>query len=165
MVDLGLFDGENDELTRGFIVRMSPQKSRHAGAAQFLNHFFVQALVPEGRASVRVQLPLAVTADSEPEPDVALVAAGTYRDHHPENAFLVIEVAETSLAIDREKANVYAEGGIPEYWLVDTAHEGVEVRSDVVDGVYTRLTPYRRGETLKAGAFPDLAVPVGDLLG
>jgi Uma2 family endonuclease len=165
MVDLGLFDNEKIELLKGFIVRMSPQKSRHASAVQYLTHFFVQALAPTGRASVRVQLPLAATVDSEPEPDVALVAAGAYRDHHPESAFLVIEVAETSLAVDREKADVYAEGGIPEYWLVDTVHERVEVRTDIVDGVYTRVTPYRRGETLAPAAFPDISLPVSDLLG
>src|SRR5438477_12516626 len=98
MVEMGLFENEKVELLRGFIVRISPQKSRHAGAVQFLNHFFVQALVPSGWAAVRVRLPLAVGPDSEPEPDVALVPVGAYRDHHPDAAFLVIEVAETSLA-------------------------------------------------------------------
>ena len=165
MVELGLFDNEKVELLRGFIVRMSPQKSRHAGAVQYLTHFFVQALLPTGRASVRVQLPIAVGPDSEPEPDIALVPMGGYRDRHPETAFLVIEVAETSLAADRDKADVYSEGGIAEYWIVDTVHDLVEVRTDVVDGVYTRVTPYRRGEIVAPLAFPDLSLPVSDLLG
>ena len=165
MVELGLFDGEKVELLRGLIVRMSPQKSRHAGAVQFLTHFFVQALVPSGRASVRVQLPLAMGADSEPEPDVALVAMGGYRDHHPDGAFLVIVVAETSLAADREKAEIYSAGGIAEYWIVDTAHDLVEVRSDIVGGVYTRVTPYRRGQTLAPASSSDLCLAVSDLFG
>jgi Uma2 family endonuclease len=165
MVEMGLFDSEKVELLKGFIVRMSPQNSRHAGAVQHLTHFFVQALVPSGRASVRVQLPLAMGADSEPEPDIAVVPLGGYRDHHPDGAFLVIEVAETSLAADREKAEVYSEGGIAEYWIVDVAHDLVEVRSDIVDGVYTRVTPYRRGQTLAPGSFPDLSLTVSDLLG
>jgi len=165
MVAMGLFDNEKVELLKGFIVRMTPQKSRHAGAVQYLTHFFVQALLASGRASVRVQLPLAVGTDSEPEPDVALVPGGAYRDHHPESAFLVIEVAETSLVADREKAAVYSEGGIPEYWIIDTAHDLVEVRSEIVDGVYTRVTPYRRGQTLAPLSFPDVALAVSDVLG
>jgi Uma2 family endonuclease len=165
MVDMGLFDNEKVELLRGFIVRMSPQQSRHAGAVQYLNHFLVQALVAPGRASVRVQLPLAVGLDSEPEPDIALVPAGAYRDHHPESALLVIEVAETSLAADRDKAEVYAAGGIAEYWIVDTVHELVEVRTDIVDGVYTRVTPFRRGQTLAPLAFPEMSLAVSDVLG
>ena len=162
---MGLFDSEKLELLQGFIVGMSPQNSRHAGAVQFLNHFFVQALVASGRASVRVQLPLVVGADSEPEPDIALVAVGGYRDRHPDRAFLVIDVAATSLAADREKADVYSDGGIAEYWIVDTIHDLVEVRSDIVDGVYTRVTPYHRGQTLAPVSFPDLSLSVSDLLG
>ena len=165
MVEMGLFDNERVELLRGFIVRMSPQKSRHAGAVQYLTQFFVQALAPSGRASVRVQLPLAAGVDSEPELDIALVALGPYRDHHPDAAYLVIEVAETSLAADREKADVYSEGGVEEYWIVDTVHDLIEVRTDIVDGVYTRVTPYRRGQAITPFAFADLTVSVADVLG
>ena len=165
MVEMGLFDNERVELLKGFIVRMSPQKSRHAGAVQFLTQFFVQALSSSGRVSVRVQLPLATGEDSEPEPDIALVPAGAYRDHHPDDAYLVIEVAETSLPADREKAEVYAEGGIEEYWIVDTVHDLIEVRTDIVDGVYTRVTPYRRGQLVTPRAFADLTVSVADVLG
>ncbi len=165
MVEMGLFDNERVELLRGFIVRMSPQKSRHAGAVQYLTQFFVQALSPSGRASVRVQLPLATSVDSEPEPDIALVPAGAYRDHHPESAYLVVEVAETSLPADREKAGVYSEGGVLEYWIVDTAHDLIEVHTEIVDGVYTRVTPYGRGQLITPRAFADLTVAVADVLG
>ena len=165
MVDLGLFEGEKVELLKGFIVRTSPQKSPHAGTVQYLTHFFVQALGGSRRASVRVQLPLIVGVDSEPEPDIALVPMDAYRDHHPDSAFLVIEVADSSLAADREKAEVYADGGIGEYWIVDTAHDLIEVRTDIVDGAYTRVTPYRRGHTLSPVAFPDVALSVSDVLG
>jgi Uma2 family endonuclease len=165
MVEMGLFDNEKVELLKGFIVRMSPQKSRHAGAVQYLTHFFVPTLVSSGRASVRVQLPLVVDPDSEPEPDIALVPVGGYRDRHPDRAFLIIEVAETSLAADRDKGGVYAAGGIPEYWIVDTTREVVEVRGEVADGAYTRVTAHGRGESIASLAFPDLLVPVNELFG
>jgi hypothetical protein len=63
------------------------------------------------------------------------------------------------------KAEVYSEGGIAEYWIVDTIHALVEVRSDIVDGGYTRVTPCCRGQALAPGAFPDLSLSVSDLLG
>jgi Uma2 family endonuclease len=165
MVELGMFRNERVELLSGYIVQMSPQKSRHAGAVQSLNHIFVLGLVASGRASVRVQLPLAVGDDSEPEPDIALVPSGEYRDRHPDAAFLVVEVAETSLREDRAKAEIYAAGGIPEYWIADTEHGLVEAHTDIVGGVYTRVTPFRHGQTLAPTAFPDLAVRVDDILG
>jgi Uma2 family endonuclease len=164
-VGLGVFHDERVELLRGYIVRMSPQKSRHAAAVQSLTHALVLALVAAGRASVRVQLPLSVGDDSEPEPDLALVPPGEYRDRHPDTALLVVEVAETSLADDKLKAEIYASGGIPEHWIVDTVHGLVEVHTDIVDGAYTRVTPFRHGQALSPGAFPDLALRVDDILG
>lgn len=166
MVDLGLFTNEKVELLKGFVVRMSPQNVEHASTVQALNHIFVLALVASGRAAVRVQLPMAVGDDSEPEPDVAVVPTGTYREHHPSQAFLVIEVADSSLRTDRsEKAEIYAAAGIEEYWIVDTAHGIVEVHTEIVDGAYSRVTPYRRGQELAPRAFPEVVVRVADILG
>lgn len=165
LVELGVFEHERVELLRGYVVHMSPQKSRHAAAVQSLNHLFVLALVGARRASVRVQLPLAISDDSEPEPDVALVAFGEYRDQHPETAHLVIEVAESSLREDRAKIEIYAEAGIPEYWIVDIPHGLVEVHTDIVDGGYSRVTPYHRGQAISPRAFSDLSVAVEEILG
>ena len=114
---------------------------------------------------VRTQGPIRLDNGSEPEPDVSLVPFGAYRDRHPDRAFLVIEVSETSLAEDHDKAAVYAEGGIPEYWIVDTTRDLVEVHRDGADGVYTRVTVHRRGESIACLAFPDLPLSVNDLLG
>src|SRR5689334_12367469 len=149
MVEEGLLADEQVELIKGFIVRMSPQGLPHSSIVQHLTQVFVMALGASGRASVRVQLPFAATDDSEPEPDIAIVAPGTYRDALPTTASLVIEISESSLRFDRnEKAEVYAAANVEEYWIVDTRHELVEVRTDIVDGLYTRVTPYRRGQTL-----------------
>jgi Uma2 family endonuclease len=166
MVDLGLLEGEKVELLKGFIVRMSPTGVPHASVVQFLNQRLILALVASGRAAIRIQAPLAASDDSEPEPDVAILAPRDYRDEHPKTAFLVIEVAESSLRRDRgEKAEIYAAAGVEEYWVVDTRHELVEVRTDIVDGLYTRVTPYRRGQTLAPRAFPDVVLKVDEILG
>jgi len=145
---------------------MSPQGARHAAAVQRLTQLLVVAVGVPGRAAVRVQLPLALGDDSEPEPDLAAVAPGAYRDGHPHSAFLVIEVAESSLTEDRrDKGALYAEAGIPEYWIVDAARERVEVHAEIVERAYSRVTPVNRGDVILSLALPELKVRVDDVFG
>ena len=48
-------------------------------------------------------------------------------DRKPENALLVIEVANTTITYDRGvKRELYAEAGIPEYWIVDVKNKKLE---------------------------------------
>jgi Uma2 family endonuclease len=166
LVDAGHLANEKVELIRGLIVRMSPQGAHHAAAVQNLTQLLVVALGVPGRAAIRVQLPLALGEDSEPETDLAAVPLGSYKDEHPTSALLVIKVAESSLSEDRrDKGALYAESGIPEYWIVDTARERVEVHCEVVDGAYSRVTPYRRGEVVASSVYPELKVRVDDVFG
>jgi Uma2 family endonuclease len=164
MAELGLFGEEKIELLRGFLVAMGPQGTWHAAAVQCLTHLMFP-LVTSGRAAVRVQLPFAAGDSSEPEPDLALVPPGTYRDHHPSTAFLVIEVSDSSLAADRGKAEIYAASGVSEYWIVDAANAVVEVHAEPVAGAYSRVTLHRAGAVISPSAFPELAVPVTDVVG
>ena len=79
---------------------------------------------------VRSQGPLALADDSEPEPDVALTrgARRDYRDEHPSRPALVIAVAESSLALDREhKGSLYARAGIADYWILNLVDRVLEV--------------------------------------
>jgi Uma2 family endonuclease len=164
MVEEGLFRDERVELLQGVLVEMGPQGTRHAATIQRLTDALVPPLV--GRANVRIQLPLAVSEDSLPEPDVAVVARADHDRAHPTTAFLVVEVAESSLNKDRlVKADLYAAAGVTEYWLVDLAAAIVEVRTDPVSGRYTRETPARPGQALRLRAFADVEVRVEELLG
>jgi Uma2 family endonuclease len=164
LVEAGLLQNEKVELIRGLIVHMSPQGISHATVIERLNELLVLALVPNAKASIRVQLPFAAGEDSEPEPDIAVVPRVERRDSHPASAFIVIEVAETSISYDRrEKGAIYAEANIPEYWIVDIEHSRVEVHTDSVGGTYTRVTPYRRGEVITSTALPSLQIAVDDM--
>ena len=163
MAEEGFFGDERVELVEGVIVEMSPQGPRHAATVQRLTAKLVPLFA--GRAELRVQLPLAVSEHSLPEPDVAVVSPGDYDRSHPTTAFLVVEVAESSLNKDRlVKARLYAAAGVPEYWIADIAAGLIEAHSDPVGDRYTRVTPARPGETLRLRAFPDLEVRVADLL-
>jgi Uma2 family endonuclease len=163
MVAEGLFEGERVELIEGVIVELSPQDPRHAGTVQRLTKVLGRALL--GRADVRIQLPLAASDESMPEPDAAVVKMGDYDEAHPTTAFLVVEVAEASLRKDRKlKADLYARAGVPEYWIVNLVDRLIEVHTEVAGAAYTRVTPVRPGESLRLRAFPDIEIAVSELL-
>jgi Uma2 family endonuclease len=161
LVSEGLFERERVELVRGMVVEMSPIGTRHADPVDFLNRFFVRAL--DDRAVVRVQQPFAASADSEPEPDLALVPPGRYPDQHPDKAFLIVEVAESSLEHDREtKAPLYAESGVPEDWIVDAGARRVEVYL-LEAGAYQPALYFGREQQIAPAAFPDVELPIAEL--
>jgi Uma2 family endonuclease len=164
LVEEGFFDeDEKIELLEGVIVQMTPQGLGHAASIEELTHLLVLALAT--RARVRVQLPFAASDVSEPEPDVAVVPPADPRRSHPESAFLLIEVAESSLGKDRRvKTRIYATAGVPEYWVVDVSGRSIEVRTDPGDGVYRQVRVVRPGEAIRLQAFPDVEIAVSDVV-
>jgi Uma2 family endonuclease len=123
---------------------------------------------------VRVQHPLALDPDSEPEPGLAVVPGvrDDYSEEHPRSALLVIEVSDTTLRLDRtRKAAIYARAQIPEYWILNLVDRVPEVyrepASDAASplgfGYRLRLT-FGPGERVTPLAFPDATVAVQDLL-
>jgi len=159
LVELGLFEREHVELIRGVIVRMSPQGAPHAAPIEVLTELLAPALL--GRARVRVQLPLIAPDDSEPEPDVAVVAKADHTKEHPSAAHLVIEVARTSAAYDRAtKGPLYAAMGVPEYWVVDVTTRAIEVYRRPRGDRYEESTVLRAGASIALLAFPDVSVEV-----
>jgi len=112
-------------------------------------------------------MPLALGDDSEPEPDVAVVAGSPrdYRDAHPTTAALIVEVADASVAYDRKrKAPLYARAGIPEFWLLVLSEEKLEVYRDPSPLGYRSRRVLGRGDTVSPLARPDVALTVDDLL-
>jgi Uma2 family endonuclease len=163
IVDLGLFEDERVELLRGALVAMSPQKGPHANGAARLGEALALAL--RGRAHVRQHSPLALSDDSEPEPDIAVVAPGDYAKAHPQTALLVAEVADSSLRKDRHvKADLYAEANIPEYWILNVVDGVLEVYRSPTADHYASVSSHDRSSTVTPLAFPDVVVAVADLL-
>jgi Uma2 family endonuclease len=163
MVAQGLFADERIELLEGVIVEMSPQNPRHAAAVERLTNLLSRLV--GGRASLRVQLPLGVSDESLPEPDLSLVPFGDYSRAHPTTAWLVAEVAEASLRKDRRvKGEVYARAGIPEYWVVNLIDDRIEVHSEIAASAYTSVTSVSPGELIRLRQFPDVEIAVADVL-
>ncbi len=164
MIEIGLFEGERVELLDGTVVTMSPHGPAHDGAVDELNEQLQRAL--GDRARVRVQSAFAASNGSEPEPDLAVVPRKSYRDAHPDEAWLIIEVADSSRAKDLGvKARLYAESRVPEYWVVDLSAQAVEIHLRPANGGYELKRVARRGESIAVAHFPDIELSVDHILG
>ena len=116
------------ELREGLLYQMNPQHFPH-GIAK------MDILAALSAAVARLNLPLRViskvsvrVSEAEvPMPDIFLVQGGRYRGAVPvEHVRLVAEISDTTLADDLgRKRDLYARGGIPEYWVVDLSARAI----------------------------------------
>lgn len=172
MARSGWFRGQRVLLLAGEVIEMAAQGNWHSVVLGMSEHE-LRKIFPEDRFWVRTQRPLDLPdGTSDPEPDAAVVP-GTFRDYtaHPATALLVVEVADTSLRLDRKKANAYAAAGVQDYWIVDLGGHQVEVyRQPVPDARepfayrYASIATLRPGDTINPVAAPHASVAVADLL-
>lgn len=163
MVEVGILDeDEKVELLRGVIVTMSPQGRPHMDTVVWLNRLLVLG-VGQGY-DVRPQGPFAADEWSEPEPDFAVVKTDPTRRDHPGEALLIVEVAVSSLRKDRTaKQIIYAENGVPEYWVIDAVGRTVEVFTEPARGGYQTCVVMRDGDILRPTLLPGVEIVVADL--
>lgn len=149
----GLFDEDDRvELIEGEIVTMTPIGRRHVACVNRLVLLFHRHFL--GRFLVSPQNPLQLSEKSEPQPDLAVLAFQpdfyASRAATAEDTLLVIEVGETSAALDRNvKAGLYARHGVPEYWVVDLTEGLVETHADPSPEGYRRIRRFGSGETIE----------------
>ncbi len=167
LISTGLLGpGDKIELLGGQLCVSEPQNSPHARAISLGLETIQRALAPGWH--VRVQLPIALDDESEPEPDLAVISGGP-RDYtdHPSRPSLVVEVADSSLALDREhKGSLYARARLPEYWIVNLVDRVLEVyREPAPDAAALFGWTYRVALTLGPDKYvTPLAVPSARIL-
>jgi Uma2 family endonuclease len=152
------------ELIRGIVIEKMSKSPLHAALAKRL-YDLISRLLPRGLL-VRREDPLAF-ADSEPEPDIAIVR-GTEAEFfhvHPTTADLVIEVAVSSPALDRENASLYAEAGVKEYWIVLASEGRIEAYRRPENGRYQEMRVVNVGETIQCEGVAGVSLRVSDLFG
>jgi Uma2 family endonuclease len=172
MGELGWFVDQRVELLGGEIVEMPVPGNPHCVSTDNV-YEVLRGLFPKENFWVRMQMPLDLGLDTEPQPDVAVAAgAKTSFTDHPTSALLVVEVSDSTLAIDRgRKGSLYARPGIADYWVVNLVNRQLEVyRRPVVD----EAAPYgyRYGdvsiravtEEVSPLAAPQSCIRVADLL-
>jgi Uma2 family endonuclease len=153
---------ERVELVRGVIREMSPKNWAHVIATKRVFLALENAL--RERASVYFEAPLtAAPIDSEPEPDVLVCSNPddlAYRSPRTK-PLLVIEVAEFSLAYDLgEKAALYAEAGVPEYWVVNLLERSLVVFREPESGSYRTRRALDETSSVIPEPWPDVAFEV-----
>lgn len=172
MGEAGLFEGKRVELIEGEVFDMSPIYGPHMTgvtlAMDALREAFGKGWV------IRVQGPLSLGTNSDPEPDVAIVAgkARDFKDSHPTTAALVLEVADSSLTYDRNtKASLYAKSEIADYWIVNLNKRQVEVhRRPMIDSsakygfAYADKMIFTESDFVSPLAKPKVKIAVADLL-
>jgi Uma2 family endonuclease len=172
LVEQGFFHpDEHLELLDGLMVVREPQGDLHGSAVMAGVDVLRAAFAPQ--YSIRPQLPMALGRTSEPEPDLAVMRGGPwdYRGAHKAAPVLVVEIAVTSLSLDRRlKGGLYARAGIREYWIVNLVDEVLEVYRQPVRSLasrhgwkYRSVRLLRRGVTVTPLAATK-RVAVADLL-
>lgn len=165
LATLGIFPPEaRVELIEGDIYTMPPEGPDHTTTR--LRTARSLSRRESNRWHVRTEAPLRL-GDSEPVPDVSIVAGDVedYAVMHPTHALLIIEIADTSVQYDRSvKARLYAQSGVPEYWIVNLHERQLEVYRDPTPEGYQSLQYYTAGQTLRPLFEPEWEIAVSDLL-
>jgi Uma2 family endonuclease len=153
---------EKTELLRGYIIEKMTKSPLHTWLVGQLVEWFEAHVGPQ--TYVRKEEPLTL-ADSEPEPDVAVVDGNRhdYQTAHPRTARLVIEVAVSSEDLDREKGEDYARAGVSEYWIVLPEKDTIEVFRDPSPTGYASRRQYTLGDSVSLVALGPLVFPVDHL--
>jgi Uma2 family endonuclease len=151
------------ELLRGIVITKMSKSPLHELVCQKLMKILM-AQAPSG-FEVRREGPLTLK-DSEPEPDLSVVRgiADDWAGAHPVTADLVIEVAVSSAAVDESKAEIYAQAGVPEYWLVRPEHQRIEVYRQPTAAGYQRQTTLKSGDTLSCQSIAGITFPIASIL-
>jgi Uma2 family endonuclease len=173
LVDRGVFrKDERLELLDGLLVVREPQSSRHGATVAALCEILARAFGTGYH--VRPQLPVALDDTSEPEPDIVVVRGGPwdYVTSHPSAPVLLVEIAETSLSVDRaHKGGLYARAGFADYWIVNLPDTVLEIYREPAPAAtarsgaeYRAVERFTFGATVAPLAAPTARIAVADLL-
>ena len=168
MADVGVLKwGEHDELLNGVVMDPFYITPLHASVTHQIAEPFFH--LPEKSCIVSIRNPVRLDEYNELQPDIMLLKRipNYYSKRHPgpEDMLLLIEVADASLAYDREeKLPAYGRAGVAEAWIVNLNELTVEIYREPNFTGYGSKTVLRSGGHAKSLAFPDVSVDVAELL-
>jgi len=168
MIDAEILDGDEQvELIEGEILPMAAKSIKHVAGVRRVGKCLSKYLGE--RVFIAAQDPIHLDDASEPEPDVivAVLSETEYEDHHPtpSELLLVVEVAETSFARDRNrKALLYAQAGIIQYCILNLRDHEVEDYREPGPSGYRRKQTYTADQSFNLVAFPEIQISIAELL-
>jgi len=155
---------KNTELLHGFVYTKMSKSPLHSFFLQFLQEALAGVL--PARRLLRTEQPI-TCGDSEPEPDLAVVAGRKedFRHDHPHTAELVLEISITSHDYDRSKLRAYAAAGVKECWLVLGPEKQIEVYRQPKDGQFIEHSLHGPDGVLACAALPECTLSLDALFG
>ena len=165
--EIGILEpDEQVELVGGQIINKPVKNPPHSAATKRVEKLLENCL---GRqVLIRNQEPVRLDKYSEPEPDIAVVKADPlyYEQKHPvpEEVFLLVEIADTTLKRDREyKGLAYARSGIKDYWILDINDRQLLVfRQPSTEGYKEELC-LTLTESISPLAFPKVSIKIAQM--
>jgi len=159
--------GSRVELINGEILDMVPIGFNHSGHINRLVKLLTKIIPDDVIPSV--QNPLQLGDLSEPEPDFMLLKPHEdfYTSRHPiaEDVLLLIEVADSSLRFDQnEKLRLYAQHGVPEYWLLNLNDLCLEVYRKPNGEAYAEKSTLHAGDSVTLSQLPKISIQVAVIL-
>ena len=160
-----LSEDDRIELLNGDLVVREPVGGEHRTLVDSLTILFASR-IGQARYRIGIQNPISLDTHSEPQPDVVLYTSSVRGRHpRPDEIFLLIEVADTSLAYDRgPKLEAYARGGILEVWVIDAIRRRIFIHRKPDQGRYQYMLETKGDDVLTVDAFPDITLPVSTIL-
>jgi Uma2 family endonuclease len=167
MAEVGLLAPDaHVELIEGEIIDMAPIGTKHAATVDALTELFAETL--RKRVTIAVQRPIRLSANTEPQPDLALLKRREdfYRNSSPipPDVLLLIEVSDTSLRYDLNvKAPLYARHGIPEVWIIDINSKQLHCLREPVGETYVSTKIIQSG-IVEIAALPEIEIDISGIL-
>lgn len=167
--ELGAFGHDRRlELIHGKVIDRMPESVLHGFLATLIIEC-LRALLPPGLL-VRGERLIRIAFDGDPVPDLSVVIGGPfdYRDRHatPQDVVLLVEVAVSSAEYDLgEKALLYAQAGVTDYWVVLPERTQIVVHRDPGADGYGSVLTLGEADMVSPLAASDVTLAVRDLLG
>jgi Uma2 family endonuclease len=169
MIEAGVIrEDENFELVEGEIVMMAAKGIAHERIKSALTVVISRALPDE--LTIGVEATLRLSDMTMLEPDIAVFPkevfkkATTFAEIGPGEAQLVIEVAASSLAYDKElKARLYAGHGVKEFWVIDANTRSTWMHIGPSGDGWSSITERGPQDTLTTSALPGFSIRLGEI--
>jgi Uma2 family endonuclease len=154
---------EKTELLEGLVFHIMPKSALHTNIIRFVIKLMGK-LLPEGYVLSQEAALTIRSINAEPEPDI-MVCRGNEADFwesNPQTAELVVEIAVTSVNLDRYKAKLYAMAGVKEYWLLHVDERRLEILTEPRDGAYQKSASFT--ENVQSAILPEIRFALAEIL-
>ena len=170
MIEAGVIhEDENFELVEGEIVMMASKGIAHERIKSALNIAIVRALPDD--LTIGVEATLRLTDNTMLEPDLAVFPKALFKRStsgfarlDPGEAYLVIEVAASSLAYDKGlKARLYARHKVREFWVIDANARTTWVHTGPSGDAWSSIVERGPQDVLTVAALPGFAIRLSEI--